>query len=217
MHPHKTVSQMLLILFILNPVLAAPVVREMHDARGDVAVPMVVRSVAVMSKERRQSTDGPTPSQSSPPAPDGLTPAHSSPQFSDATHSPPQFPDGSMLSHSPPPPPDGPTPSHSLQPFPDGLMPSPPPLVDGSTPGGTAALPVAPMTDQHDMLAVPPANRVLSQELGKLIDKAIIGTAVLAIAGGLITYYRLHKRHHRTTDCYWYVSNPLPPLESQTS
>jgi hypothetical protein len=38
MHRHKTVAQVILILFIVNFVLAAPAVREIHEARGDVIV-----------------------------------------------------------------------------------------------------------------------------------------------------------------------------------
>ncbi|KAN0113847.1 hypothetical protein V8E52_007319 [Russula decolorans] len=62
MHQYKTVAQILLILSIFNLVFAAPVVREIYDAHDDVVVPVVVRNVATMSKERRQSESDESPS-----------------------------------------------------------------------------------------------------------------------------------------------------------
>src|SRR5712691_4314205 len=81
MHQYKTVAQMLLILSIFNLVLAAPVVRETRDANAahdNVVVPVVMRNLAAMSKERRGGSDGSAPSDSSPPLPHG-SPSHSSP------------------------------------------------------------------------------------------------------------------------------------------
>jgi hypothetical protein len=122
-YKYKTVAQILLILSIFDLVLAAPVVREIHDARGDVARPVVVTNVATMSKERRQSSDaGPMPLHSSPPSPDGSTHSHPSPQYSEVETPP----------HPPPPPPEGSIPPNSSSQVPDGPY-SPPPLSDGST------------------------------------------------------------------------------------
>jgi hypothetical protein len=224
MHQYKTAAQILLILSIFNLVLAAPVVRDIRDAHDDEVVPVIMRNVAVMSKERGESgSDGSTPSDSSPPPPpprpDGSTPLHSSPPLPDGpmpSHSSPPLPDGStVLDVSSPS--DGEAPLHG-RPTPPG---GPASLAVSSPPGRTAALPVVPAIDRHGMLAaVFPSREALSQRLESLMDKAFIGGAVFLLAGGSVLYSLLHKR---TIDPEWYVSNPLPPLlqtpkrpESQT-
>jgi hypothetical protein len=182
-------------LSIFNLVFATPVVREIYDAHDDGVVPVVVRNVAAMSKERRQSgSDGPTPSHSSPPPPDGSTPLH-----------------GSSLS-------DGPAPHES--PSPGG----PAALAVSSAPGGTASLPVVPASDQqvpvhststsqhypaitHDMLAPerpsPEAQMKRFRTLGKVV---LVGGTIIAIAGGLLWHHR-HSLRGRTIGPGWYVSN----------
>jgi hypothetical protein len=204
MHQYKTVAQMLLILSIFNLVLAAPVVREIRDAHGDGAVPVVGRN---MADERRQSTlDGPTPSDSSPPSLDGSTPLHSSPLLPDESlpsHSSPPLPGGSTAPDAS----DGEAPLHG-RPTPPG---GPASLAVSSPPGGTAALPDVPATrmDLHGMLAaVFPSRNVLLQRFGTLLDKSVIGGIVFAIAGGSILYSKLSNPSRRTIDPDWYVSNP---------
>ena len=53
MHRHKIVAQILLILFILNSVLAAPIVRvrEIPGARGTVAVRVPAEGVVAAVRE----------------------------------------------------------------------------------------------------------------------------------------------------------------------
>ncbi len=195
MHQYKTIAQILLILSIFNIVLAAPVVREMRNAHGDVAVPVVGRNIADLLKERRQSTsDGPTSSDSSPPQLDGSTPLHSSPPL----------PGGSTA-------PDASTPSDEEAPL--HGRPTPPggpgSLAISSRPGGTAALPVVPAMDRHSMLAaVFPSRAALWQRYAALIDKSVISGIIFAIAGGSILYSKIHNRRDRAINPEWYVSNP---------
>ena len=149
MHQHKTVAQTLLILSIFNLVLAAPVLRDIYDARGDVAGTTAVENVAGMSKERHQSrSDGATGSPSSPlPDYDGSTTSPSSPQPLDgptASSSSPPPPDGPTASSSSPPPPDGSTTSHSPPLLPDG----PPPLSTSSLPDRKVSF--------HELMPRPP-------------------------------------------------------------
>lgn len=95
MHQHKIVAQILLALSIFNLVLAAPVVRETYE---DVVVPVVVKNVEVIPKERRGSESDlhtPSSSTSSAPQPDGPTPSHSlqpPPDEPTASHSSPPLP-----------------------------------------------------------------------------------------------------------------------------
>ena len=139
MHQHKTVAQILLILSIFNLVLAAPAVREIYDAHNDVAVPVpvVVRNMAAISKERRDAESDGNPSHSSPPPPDGSTPSNSLP---------PPPPDGST-------PLQGSSPSDEPEPMPSHESPSPSrgpaALATSSPPGDMASLPVVPASDQH--------------------------------------------------------------------
>lgn len=188
MHRYTTVAQILLILSIFNHILAAPVVRDTHDVQDDVAVPLVVRNVAIISKEWRSSElDGPMPSTSSPPSP---------------SHSPPLLPEGSTHLYAPPPPQDGES-SVYEGPAPAG---GPASLAVSEAPGGRQrcllyrrqAVAMAGITTPQDF----------SQRSGELIDKAIVGGFTLTLAGGLALYYRLHNRRHRAIDPDWYVSDP---------
>jgi hypothetical protein len=194
MHQYKTVAQILLILSIFNPVLAAPVVRDIYDARDDVALSVVVRNVAVRSKEQHQSrSDGDTAGPSSPPPQDGSTTAHSSP-----------------LS------PDGSPPSHVSSP-PDGegsLRESPTPQEN------TEATHAHDMLDAHPMPAPPPIEET-RELLNTYIKKLAVATAAITISGGLLAYYGIHIHNHRTIDPGWYVYHlscrRLNVLKSQTS
>ncbi|KAI0261092.1 hypothetical protein BGY98DRAFT_74109, partial [Russula aff. rugulosa BPL654] len=78
MHQYKTAAQILLILSIFNLVLAAPVVREIYDARDDQAVPTAVRNVASCRRSAPVRSDEATASPSSTP-PDVSMTSHSSP------------------------------------------------------------------------------------------------------------------------------------------
>lgn len=135
MHQYKIVAQILLVLsiFNFNLVFAIPLEREMYDARDDVVVPVMVRNVAAMSKGRRQSvSDGPTPSDSSPPPPDESIPSHSLPPL----------PDGLIPLHKSPSPPGGPA-----------------ALAISSPSGGTESLPVVPASDQPVPVHSPSTSR----------------------------------------------------------
>jgi hypothetical protein len=190
MHRYKAVAQILLILSCFNFVFTAPVAWEIYDPRGNVVVPVVMRSAAISKERRGSESEGPTPSSSSMPPPDGSTPLH-----------------GSSPS-------DGPAPSHGSLSPPGG----PAALAVSSPPGGTASLPVGPASDQpapqeytavtHDMLAPPPEAQVTRFEhWGKV---AAAGVTLAAITGWLIwTNPYTHSR--RTIDPEWYVSNPSHP------
>ena len=215
MHQHKTIAQILLVFSVFNLAFAAPVVREIYDAHDDAMVPVVVRNVAAMSKERRTVSDA-SPSSSSPPPPDGSTPSGSHP--------------------SPPPPPDGSTPlqgsAPSDEPEPVPLHDSESPSLSGgpaalavSPPGETASLPVAPASNQpvpvhpestsqhytaitHDMLGPdrlsPEAEMKRFQTLAKVV---VIGGTIIAIAGGLLWNNR-HNLRRQIIGPEWYVSKP---------
>jgi hypothetical protein len=78
MHQYKTVTQTLLVISILNLVFAAPVVRrEARDTGNDVVV--VANDVTTVSERRRDTTDGTTPLENSPPLTDGPSPHGSLP------------------------------------------------------------------------------------------------------------------------------------------
>ena len=115
MHQYKTLARTLLLLSIFNLAFAVPVVREIHDARhahNNMAVSVVVRNVAAVSKERGEPvpdeslsstsstppSDGPTISQSSTKLQGGSTVLHGS-----------SASDGSAYLHEGPPHPDGST------------------------------------------------------------------------------------------------------------
>jgi hypothetical protein len=55
MHQHKTVAQVILMLSIVIFVLAAPVIREIHEARGDVLVPVLAGDVGTVAEKRTQT------------------------------------------------------------------------------------------------------------------------------------------------------------------
>ncbi|KAF8487747.1 hypothetical protein F5888DRAFT_121637 [Russula emetica] len=52
MQHHKTVVQVILILFIVNFVLAAPAVRETHEARDNVIVRVMAEDVGAVAEKR---------------------------------------------------------------------------------------------------------------------------------------------------------------------
>jgi hypothetical protein len=52
MHRHKMVAQVILILSVVNFVLAAPAVREIHEARDDVAVRVLAEDVGAVVEKR---------------------------------------------------------------------------------------------------------------------------------------------------------------------
>ena len=52
MHQHKTVAQVILILFIVNFVLAAPAVREIDEARDDVMARVLAADVGAVAEKR---------------------------------------------------------------------------------------------------------------------------------------------------------------------
>jgi hypothetical protein len=52
MHQHKTLAQVILILSIVNFVLAAPVVREIHKARDDMIVRVLAEDVGAVAEKR---------------------------------------------------------------------------------------------------------------------------------------------------------------------
>jgi hypothetical protein len=58
MHQHKAVAQLILILSILNFVLAAPAVREIHEARDDVIVPVFAQDVEGVSDKLGNTLGG---------------------------------------------------------------------------------------------------------------------------------------------------------------
>jgi hypothetical protein len=213
MHQYKTVAQILLILSIFNLVFAAPVVREKYDAHDDMVAPVVVRNVAAISKERRQSgSDEPTPSHSSPPPPDGSTPSHSSSPSPDG----PTPLQGSSLS-------DGPAlaPLHE-SPLPPGGAAA---LAVSTPPGGTASSPVVPVSDPpvpvhststtqhytavtHDMLTADRLSPQAEMKRYKALTKAVVvGGTIIVITGSLLWHNR-HNLRRETNDPDWYVSNP---------
>jgi hypothetical protein len=52
MHQHKTLAQVILILSIVNFVLAAPVVREIHEARDNVIVRVLAEDMGAVAEKR---------------------------------------------------------------------------------------------------------------------------------------------------------------------
>ena len=223
MHQYKTVTQILLILSIFNLVLGAPVVREIYDARDDVAV----GNVAVISKGQHLSrsneataspssppTDGSTTSPSSPPPLDESTTSHSSPVLPEEL--PPLYTSSPSEGE-----PDSWTDFHNLAMPPSGL-----PSLPVSSPPGEIVLatdqpvPVLPgWSSQQEADAASlirlremmEANRVLRQTTRTVAMKFAGGLAILGITGGMIAYYRHRNHHHRTIDLDWYVSNPPSP------
>jgi hypothetical protein len=193
MHQYKTLAQIILFFSIFNLVFTAPVVRETYDAHDDVAVPVVVRNVVAMSKERRQPNE-PTPSQPSPPPPDGSTPSLDEPTPLHESPSPPagpaalavSSPPGGMASLPVIPASDQPVPAHSP-----------------STSQHFTAI-------THDMLAPerlsPAAEMKRFQTLAKVVA---IGGTIIIITGGLLWQAR-HSLRRRTIgpDSDWYVFNP---------
>ena len=229
MHQYRTVSRILLIFSIFNVVHAAPVVRDIYDAREDVPVP----KVAVMSKERHQSRsddattlgsspppppppdESTTPSSSLPPLPDGLTTSHSSPQLSDGPH----LREGDFHEWSP-------TSFHEWSPTPLDV---PPLLYSSSHSDGEGTLQELPPPGEIVPVGPPPvANPPLSAEdeasirhLRSIIEmrqaartfvkKVAISTVTLAVTAGIVLYYRHRKHRHRAIDPDWYVINPSHP------
>jgi hypothetical protein len=52
MHQHKIVAQVILILSVVNFVLAAPTVREIHETRDDVVVRVLAEDVGAVMEKR---------------------------------------------------------------------------------------------------------------------------------------------------------------------
>lgn len=61
MHQHKTVAQVMLILAIVNVVLAAPAVREIHEARNDVMIQALAEDVGTVAEKWGNSFGRMTP------------------------------------------------------------------------------------------------------------------------------------------------------------
>jgi hypothetical protein len=223
MHQYKTVAQILLILSIFNPVLAAPVVRDIYDAHDDVAAPTAVENVAVMSKERHQSrSDVTTSSPSSPPLPEGSTTSHSSPLLppflyasssSDREGSPhersPTSPDVPATLYDPSPS-DGEGSLHELPTHPD----EPTSLHVSSLPSEVATNPAPwpyPPASPADAASIQRLEETMEmREMAKTFLKKLgVGLAVLGVAGGAVAVHQKLNHHHRTIDPDWYVCNPL--------
>jgi hypothetical protein len=215
MHQYKTLAQILLILSIFNLVFGVPVVREIYDARDDLAVPTAVDHVAVMLKQQHQSrSNGARASPSSPPPDESMTsdsspllPSRPSPLYASS----PLDGEASESLHGSPTPPGGPA----------SLVVSSPP--DEIVPGTDRPVPVrtAPIlqgdtaaTRTHVNLPVAGDHEAMVEMLETLAKKVVIGTSVLIISGGLILAARSlslsHNNHwhHRAIDPDWYVSTP---------
>ena len=186
MHQYKTVAQILLILSIFNIVFAIPVEREIYDAHDGVVVPVVVRNVAAMSKERRHELDG-TPSVSSPPPPD--VPPSDEPAPLHESLSPPPGEPAALGVSSPP----GGTASLPTVPATN----QPVPVRSTSTSPYTAVT--------HNMLDPDPEAEM--QRSGRLAKAIIVGGTIIIITGGFLWNNRNSLRR-RTIDPDWYVSNP---------
>ena len=229
MHQYKTVAQILLVLSIFNLALAAPVVREIYDARDnvDMAVPTAVVDVAVMSKEQYQSrSDGPPPdgsttSPSSPPPPpppppdaSGSTASHSSPQLPDGP--PPLYtsspPDREASLHELPTHPDEPT-TLPVSPLPAEIAPAagqPVPVPWPSTPGGNAAS-ASRQRLRNRWELERAVDRALMERAGPWLKKVGVGLAIIGGTYGAVEFFRHRNQHRRTIDPDRYVSNRTPP------
>ena len=236
MHQYKTLAQIPLILSIFNLVLGAPVVREIYYAHDDLAVPMAVGNVAVVSKEQHQSrSNGATASPSSPPPdrsttshfslppPDESTTSDSSPLLS--SRPPPLYAsspsDGEVDLHESPTPPSGPS-SLSASSSSDG---------EGSLhelltrPGEPTSLAVSSPPGETDGLAWPSthggpygrddvvrlmigAQRSIRRTANTWVKKVVAGIVIIGIASGVVAYFLHRTPHRRTIDPDWYVSNP---------
>jgi hypothetical protein len=226
MHQYKTAAQILLILSIFNLVLAAPVVREIYDARDDQAVPTAVRNVAVVSKERHQfrsdeATASPssTPpdvsmtSHSSPPLPGGppRLSASSPPDMNEwlsawlATHlDPPTSSDGGDSLHE--------LPTHPNQPTSSGIS-SPGEIVPATDhPVGVpwpSTFESASTRERYRFRAQ--TERAMLQRIKSLLTKSLGGLAFIGVTAGVVALYRHLHPHRRAIDPDWYVSNPSRP------
>ena len=186
---------MLVILSIFNLVLAAPVVREKRDAHDKVAVPVVVRNLAAMSKERRGGSDGSAPSDSSPPLPHG-SPSHSSPPLpgeSTPLDASPLPSDEEALFHGPPSDEEAP--------------------LRGQTPPGGPAVSSRPSAGRPGTAGLHlegpfPLNMIPTATVETLMTKVGKGLVVLSLAGGATWLIREKNNLGRAIDPEWYVSNP---------
>ena len=208
---HKIAAQILLILSIFNIVIAAPVVREIHETHDDEVVPVVVRNVEVMSEERRGSeSEGPTPSDSSTPLPDGSTLSHSSPPLPDGstplfTSSPSDEP--ASLNERPTRPVAGGPASGSL------AVSSPPgemvPATDEPVPIHSTLMPQDNAVAVDDVpVAEPPsleAQHAARMQRVRTFMKASIAVGAVLVVGNWLWFFR-HNLHHRAIEpdgtCY---------------
>ena len=204
MHRYKTIAHILLVLPIFNIVFAVPVARETYNAHGDVVVPVVVRDVAAMSKERRAESDGTTPSPSSPPPQDETTPSsHSSPPPPDGSTAHP----GGSAAVAVSSPPDG---SASLPDVPASNQPA----ASESTSTSRPYTQVTHAMVQPDRPRIPFVINTENMEKFKAIGAIGAISAVDIAAFGLLWHYR-NKLPRRAVDPDRHVSSPsTPPAEA---